>query len=102
MNERFYSLIVFGPGSPRTLKLDLSRSTVTTLGLVLLLAFLIAVVMGYTFPSTISESHRAELEAENRALRNEAVNAEIGIQKLNAKLSELEEKSKRIHEMASQ
>jgi Tfp pilus assembly protein PilO len=102
MNERFYSLIVFGPGSPRTFKLDLTRSTVTTLGLVLLLGFLIAVVMGYTFPSTINESHRAQLEAENQALRNEAVNAEIGIQKLNAKLSELEEKSKRIHEMAAQ
>jgi Tfp pilus assembly protein PilO len=102
MDERFCSLIVIGPGSPRTFKLHLSRSTAKTLGLVLLLCFLIMVTLGYTFPSPISESHRAELEAENRALRAEAVEAANGIKKLDAKLLELEEKSKHIHELAAQ
>jgi Tfp pilus assembly protein PilO len=99
MNQRYCSLIVLGPGSPRTFKLNLSRRTVTTLGLALLLCFLIAVLMGYTFPTRVNDSHRAELEAENRALRTEALNAAIGIQKLDAKLAELEEKSKRLHEL---
>ena len=99
MNERFCSLIVFGPGSPRTFKLNLSRRHITTLGLVLLLLLLTAVVMGFTFPAPINDSHRAELEAENQALRIEASSAALGIQKLDAKLAELEEKSKQIHEL---
>jgi hypothetical protein len=99
MNERFCSLIVLGPGAPRTFKLHLSRGTVTTLGLAFLLILLIAVVMGYTFPGQVNDSHRAELEAENRLLRIEASNASLGIQKLDAKLAELEEKSKHIHEL---
>ena len=100
MDERYCSLIVIGPSSPRTIKLNLTRSTVTTLGLVLLFFFLIAVVMGYTIPTNINEAHRAELAAENQQLRVEASNALDGIQKLDAKLLELEEKSKRIHELA--
>ena len=99
MDGRYCSLIVLGPGAPRTFKVHLSRRTVTTLGLVLLLFFLMAVVMGYTFPTRVNDSHRAELEAENKALRMEATNAALGIQKLDAKLSELEEKSKRLHEL---
>jgi len=102
MNERFCSLIVLRPGAPRTLKLHFSRGAIAILVIAFLLSFLIAVLIGYTYPpSRVDEVHRAELEAENRALKVEASNATLGIQKLDAKLEELEAKSKRINELVA-
>ena len=102
MNERFCSLIVFGPGAPRMFKLHLSRGAIAVLVVAFLLSFLIAVLMGYAYPAShVNEAHRAELEAENRALKVEASNASLGIQKLDEKLAELEEKSKRINELVA-
>jgi hypothetical protein len=102
MNERFCSLIVFGPGAPRMFKLHLSRGAIAVLVVAFLLSFLIAVLMGYAYPATrVNEAHRAELEAENRALKVEASNASLGIQKLDEKLAELEAKSKRINELVA-
>src|SRR5215510_9853918 len=102
MNERFCSLIVFGPGAPRMFKLHLSRGAIAVLVVAFLLSFLIAVLMGYAYPAThVNEAHRAELEAENRALKVEASNASLGIQKLDEKLLELEAKSKRINELVA-
>jgi hypothetical protein len=102
MNERFCSLIVFGPGAPRMFKLHLSRGAIAVLVVAFLLSFLIAVLMGYTYPAShVNEVHRAELEAENRALKVEASNATLGIQKLDEKLAELEAKSKRINELVA-
>ena len=101
MTERFCSLIVLGPGAPRTMKLHLSRGAITILLLAFLISFLIVVLVGYTFPSSVNDSHRAELEAENRALKAETSNAVIGIRKLDARVSELEELSKRIEALSS-
>ena len=100
MKGRFCSFIVLAPGAPRTFKLHLSRGAIATLIFAFLLSFLIAVLMGYMYPpSHVNEAHRAELEAENRALRVEASNATLGIQKLDEKLAELEAQSKRINEL---
>src|SRR5215510_13202626 len=101
MSERFCSLIVLGPSAPRTVKLHLSRGAIAILLIAFLISFLIVVVLGYTYPSHIDELRRAELEAENRALKVEASNAMLGIQRLDAKLSELEATSKRINEMVA-
>jgi len=102
MSERFCSLIVLAPGAPRTIKLHLSRGAIAILVAAFLLSFLIVVLTGYVYPpSRVNEVHRAELEAENNALRVEASNATLGIQKLDAKLAELEAKSKRINELVA-
>jgi hypothetical protein len=66
-----------------------------------LLSFLFVVMLGYKYPH-VDDFRRAELEAENRALRVEASNAAMGIKKLDAKLSELEARSKRINDLATQ
>ena len=102
MSERFCSLIVFGPGAPTTFKLHVSRGVLTILLLAFLLSLVFVALLGYRYPSPVDEFRRAELEAENRALRVEASNAAMGIKKLDAKLSELEARSKRINELATQ
>ena len=99
MSERFCSVIILGPAAPRMLKVHLSRGAIVILVIAFLLSFLAVVAFGYTFPQTVSDEHRAQLEAENRALKSEAMNAAIGIQKLGAKVSELEDATKRIDEM---
>ena len=99
MHERFCSVIILGPGAPRALKLHLSRGAIAILLLAFVLAFFVTVVAGYTFPPVVNDSNRAQLEAENRALRVEASNAAFGIQRLNGKVSDLEEKSKRINDL---
>ena len=100
MKDRFCSLIILGPGAPRAFKLHLSRGAIAILILAFVLAFLAAVAVGYTYPQAINDNKRAELEAENRALRLEASNAAIGIQRLNLKLETLEATSKRIDQLA--
>ena len=62
-------------------------------------SFFAVVLMGYTFPAEVNDRSRTQLEAENRELKLEASNAAIGIQKIDAKVSELEEISKRINEL---
>ena len=96
MSERFCSLIVLGPGSPRTFKLHLSRGAIVILLIAFLLSFLTVVLMGYTFPATVNDSHRKILEAENDELKLDAAYAAAGIENLNAQMSKLEEMSKRI------
>jgi Tfp pilus assembly protein PilO len=99
MGERFCSLIILGPSAPRTVKLHLSRGAITILVLAFLISFLAVIWLGYTFPSDINDSHRANLEAENQALKLEMSNAMVGINKLDAKVAELEQLSKRIQEL---
>jgi Tfp pilus assembly protein PilO len=102
MSERFCSLIVFAPGAPGTIKFHLSRGAIMILLAAFVLSFLAVVLLGYTFPSEINEVHRAKLAAENQALKIEAADAELRIQRLNAKVSELEETSKRIHTLVEE
>jgi hypothetical protein len=102
MSERFCSLIILGPGSPRTFKLHLSRGAIVILLIAFLLSFLTVVVMGYTFPITVNDSHRKTLEAENDQLRLDTAYAAAGIETLNAKMAELEETSKRIDGLMQQ
>src|SRR5262249_12143460 len=90
MSERFCSLIVLAPGAPRTFQLHLSRGATAILVVAFLLSFLAMILIGHTVPGPVNEVHRAQLETENRTLRVEASNAAIGIDRLNAKLSELE------------
>src|SRR5262249_21206671 len=101
MSERFCSLIVLGPSAPRTVKLHLTRGTIDILLVALLISLLIVVLLGYNHPSHVDELRRLELEAENRALKVEASNAMLGIQRLDAKVSELEATSKRINELVA-
>src|SRR5262245_38760905 len=98
MSERFCSLIILGPGAPRTFKLHLSRGAIAILVLAFLISFLTVVLVGYTFPQAVSDVHRTSLEDENRQLRLETSNAVIGIQKLDAKVTELEALTQRIDE----
>jgi hypothetical protein len=96
MSERFCSLIILGPGAPHTVKLHLSRLAIAILVLAFLLSFLAVIWVGYTFPTSVNDLSRTELEAENRALRLETSNAKMGIMKLDAKVADLEALSKRI------
>jgi Tfp pilus assembly protein PilO len=100
MHRRFCSLIVFGPRSPRLLKIHISRGSAAVLVIAFLVSLLAVVLMGYTFPPAVSDLHRKQLESENRALKLEASNAAAGIGRLDAKVSQLEEKSRRIRELA--
>ena len=99
MSERFCSVIILGPAAPRMLKVHLSRGAIAVLVIAFLLSFLAVVMFGYTYPEAVNDVHRAQLEAENRALKSEATNAAIGLQKLDAKVLQLEEATKRIDEM---
>jgi hypothetical protein len=96
MSERFCSLIILGPGAPSTFKLHLSRGAVTILVLAFLLSFLAVIWLGSSYPGSVSDVRRAQLQEENRALKLETANAVIGIRKLSAKVEAMEETSKRI------
>jgi hypothetical protein len=98
MSDRFCSLIVLAPSAPRTFKLHLSRGAILILLTAFVLSFLAVILMGYGAPS-VNETHRARLAAENQALKIEAADAALRIQRLDAKVSELEETSKRIHHL---
>jgi len=99
MKERFCSVIIFGPRAPRAVKLSFSRASMTILWSTLLVAVLIAAVVAVRFPQAVSDRKRAELEAENRALRVEAVNAAIDINRLKEKVVSLEEKSQHMNDL---
>jgi|SoiMethySBSTD1v2_1073268.scaffolds.fasta_scaffold2189035_1 hypothetical protein len=99
MKERFCSLIVLGPGAPNTFKLHLSRTAIVILVIAFLISFLAVIWAGHTLPSGVSDVNRTRLEAENHALKMETANAAIGIQRLNAKVAELEELSQRIEQI---
>jgi Tfp pilus assembly protein PilO len=101
MSERFCSVIILGPAAPRMLKVHLSRGAIAILVIAFLLSFLAVVMFGYTFPPAVSDVHRAQLAAENRALKSEAANAAIGLQKLDEKVLQLEEATKRIDDMVT-
>ena len=101
MSERFCSLIILGPASPRTFKLHLSRGAIAILVMAFLLSFLAVIWLGHAFPPTVDDLHRRKLEIENRALKVEASNAAIGIRKLDAKVSQLEEQSQRVYELVT-
>ena len=96
MSDRVCSVMVLGPGAPRMLKVHLSRGAITLLLVALMLALLAVAMFGYTFPKPVSEVRRAQLEAENRVLKNEAANAAIGLKRLDEKVLKLEEATKRI------
>ena len=96
MSDRVCSVMVLGPAAPRMLKVHLSRGAITLLLIALMLSLAAVAMFGYTFPKPVSEVRRAQLEAENRALKNEAANAAIGLQRLDAKVLKLEEATKRI------
>ena len=98
---KFCSLIILGPGAPNTLKLHLSRAAIVILVVAFLMSFLAVVWAGYTFPSGTSDLNRKKLESENQALKLETANAAIGIQKLGARVAELEALSKRIEEITT-
>ena len=99
MSDHFCSLIIVGPGAPQTLKLHLSRGAIAILVVAFLISFLAALWVGFSLPPAVSETGRAKLEEENRALKVEASNAVLRIQKLDAKVNDLEQQSKRINEM---
>jgi hypothetical protein len=99
MSHRFCSVIVLGPGAPSTLKVHLSRTAIATLIFAFLLSFLAVIWVAYSFPSDIDDAHRDRLAAENQSLKTEASNASIGLTRLSARVSELEEKSKKINEL---
>src|SRR5262249_23060161 len=96
MSHRFCSVMILGPAAPRMLKVHLSRGAIVILVIAFVLSFLAVAMFGDTFPHTVSEVSRAQLEAENRVLKNEAANAAIGLQRLDAKVLKLEEATKRI------
>jgi uncharacterized membrane protein (DUF106 family) len=98
MTQRFCSLIVMGPGAPHTIKLNLSRGAIAILVLAFLISFFFVIGVS-SFPITINDEHWSELQEENRTLKLETSEAALGIQRLDAKVSELEEKSKRIEEL---
>jgi hypothetical protein len=102
MKERFCSLIVLGPSAPCVFKLHLSRSAIVILVLAFLFSFLAVIWVGYTYPSTVDDLQRAQLEAENRNLQLEASLAAIGLHTLDGKMTELEAVSKRINEMVEE
>jgi hypothetical protein len=101
MSQRFCSLIVLGPGAPNTFKFHLSRSAILILMLAFVVSFLLVVwAASAVVPGAPAESvPRTTLEAENLALRLENTNAAIGIQKLGAKVAELEAMSKHIDDL---
>jgi hypothetical protein len=98
MNERIFSVIILGPRAPNALKLHLSRGVATILLSVIVLTVVIMAGIAIRVPR-ISDSVRAQLEAENRALRAEAVNAALDIRRLNEKVVSLEEKSKHMDDL---
>jgi hypothetical protein len=100
MSERICSVIILGPGAPRTRKVNISRRAVSVLLFGFALACLTVVFLEHKFPAPIDESKRAELFEENRELKLEALEAMKGIEQLNSMVSTLEEKSKRIDELS--
>jgi len=67
--------------------------------LALACACLIVALLGYTFPS-VDDHSRTRLKAENQELKSEALDAANGLQVLETKLSELEDQSKRVEQLA--
>jgi len=98
MKERIFSVIILGPRAPNAVKLHLSRGVATILLSVIVLAAAITAGIAIRVPR-ISDSMRAKLETENRALRAEAVNAAMDIRRLNEKVVSLEEKSKHMDDL---
>jgi hypothetical protein len=99
MSERFCSLIILGPGAPRTFKLHLSRGAIAILVFVFVASFLAAAWVSFTLPPKVNASRHSNLQSENRALRVEMTNATIGIERLDAKVSALETQSDRINDL---
>ena len=102
MSQRFCSLIVLGPGAPNTYKFHLSRSAIVILVLAFVVSFLVVIWAATAVSSPVKTVPRTTLEAENLALRLETSNAAIGIQKLDEKVAELENLSKRIDELVAE
>ena len=99
MSERFCSLVILGPGAPRTFKLHLSRGAIAILVFAFVVSFLAAAWVSFTLPPRVNPSKHSKLQAENRALRVEMSNAQIGVDRLNEKVSALEAQSNRINDL---
>ena len=98
MAQRFCSLIVLGPSAPRAMKVHLSRNAILILVVAFVMSFLAVVLLGYSFPQ-VDEVGRAQLKAENYALKLEAQDAADGLKRLDSKVGELETASKRIEDL---
>ena len=98
MNERIFSVIILGPRAPRAVKLHLSRGVATIALAVIVLTFVIMAGIAIRVPR-IDDTRRAQLAAENLALKKEAVNAALDIRRLNEKVVSLEEKSKHMDDL---
>jgi hypothetical protein len=102
MSDRYCSLIVLAPGAPSTFKINLSRSTITTLIIAFLFSLLAGIWGAHALPTDIDDFDRASLAAENQSLKAEASHASIHLQKLSEKVLELEVKSQKINELIAQ
>ena|SRR5262245_19056113 len=98
MKRRICSVIILGPGAPNARKVHLSRRVVTFLLSVIVLALVTAAYIQFRVPR-ISDSMWGQVEAENRILKAEAINAAMEIRRLNEKVVSLEEKSKHMDDL---
>ena len=101
MRRSFGSLIIFRPASSRILRLNYTRRAIRLLiiGTVIGLGLLIAARLILLPP--IPEDERARLQRENDLLKTQNRNLEIEAERLQYRISHLEETSKRMTQLAS-
>jgi len=100
MRRSFGSLIIFRPANPQVLRLNYTRRAVRLL-ITLTLVVVFAMLLGSRFVRPpVPDVERARLATENEKLKAQNKNMEIEAQRLQSRISDLEEKSKRMSEMA--
>jgi hypothetical protein len=100
MRKSFGSLIIFRPASPRIFRLHYTRRVVRLL--IALAVIAIAGMLGArrVIPPPVPDAERARIARENEALKTQNKNLEIEAERLKFRVSQLEEMSKRMTEIA--
>ena|SRR5687768_11820425 len=96
MSQATGRLIVVSHRAGQIWQIHFSRSAITILAGACLLSFALTVLIGFTFPSIISDQQHARLEDENRTLRIETMNLALKMKRLKGQVVRLEEQSTRI------
>jgi hypothetical protein len=88
------------PGSPGLQRVSISRQAILILFGAFCLAFSITVLLLLTVPHLrVNETDRRRLAQENQTLTIENRNISLGIEKLNSRVSHIEETAKQIDDL---
>jgi uncharacterized protein YlxW (UPF0749 family) len=100
MRRSFGSLIIFRPASSQILRLHYTRRAVRLMITVAVIAVFAMLFGRRMVRLPVPETERARLATENQKLKTENMNLEIEAQRLQSRILDLEEKSKRMSEIA--